>query len=252
MADDILYDIRGTTAIITINRPEHRNAISIGVRTGLFDAFRRFDADPALRVAILTGAGDRAFCAGMDLKEAAEQQHKVPPPIPVLGDNIKVSKPVIAAVNGFAYAGGFLLAQMCDLCVASDNAKFAITEGKVGRGMWWAPPLVHIVGSRVAMELLLTGQSIDAKRAHEIGFVNRVAPLAELLPTALALANEIAECAPLTVAAAREVVNHSINMGCAAALEVGRQIFVPVYNSEDAQEGPRAFKEKRKPVWKGR
>jgi len=251
MSADVLYEVRGPLAVITINRPESRNAINLAVRVGLRECFERFDEDPALRVAILTGAGDKAFCSGMDLKEGSGGALEKPA-LPNLGDNMKLSKPIIAAVNGYAYAGGWLLAQMCDLCVASETATFAITESKVGRGVWFAAPLIHMLGSRVAMELLLTGKAIDAKRAYEIGFVNRVVPQGEVMSAAAALANEIIDCAPMSVAGARELVSHALNMGVSAATEVAKQIFRPVYASEDAQEGPRAFREKRKPSWQGR
>ena len=252
MSDEVLYEVRGQIAVITINRPESRNAVNLAVRVGLREAFERFDEDPAVRVAILTGAGDKAFCSGMDLKEANSGGALEKPQLPNLGDNMKVSKPIIAAVNGYAFAGGWLLAQMCDLCVASETATFAITESKVGRGVWFAAPLVHMLGSRIAMELILTGKPIDAKRAYEIGFVNRVVPQAEVMRAAEALANEIIECAPMSVAGARELVAHAMNMGVTAATEVAKQIFKPVYASEDAQEGPRAFREKRKPRWTGK
>jgi enoyl-CoA hydratase len=254
MSDDILFDRRGAVAIITINRPEQRNAISSGVRRGLRDAFERFEADEAAYVAILTGAGEKAFCAGMDLKEAADTMLGVPPRdfLPIIGDTVKVTKPVIAAVNGVAYAGGWLLAQMCDLCIAAEHATFAITEGKVGRGMPWAAPLGHIIPQRVMMELLLTGDPIDARRGYEIGFINRVVPAADLMPAAMAMAERIAANAPLTVRAARELVYLSTEMGRSAALRAGYHLFERVYRSEDAQEGPRAFKEKRKPQWRGR
>jgi enoyl-CoA hydratase len=254
MSDDILFDRRGAVAIITINRPEQRNAISSGVRRGLRDAFERFEADEAAYVAILTGAGEKAFCAGMDLKEAADTMLGVPPRdfLPIIGDTVQVTKPVIAAVNGVAYAGGWLLAQMCDLCIAAEHATFAITEGKVGRGMPWAAPLGHIIPQRVMMELLLTGDPIDARRGYEIGFINRVVPAADLMPAAMAMAERIAANAPLTVRAARELVYLSTEMGRSAALRAGYHLFERVYRSEDAQEGPRAFKEKRKPQWRGR
>ena len=253
MANEVLYDVKGRIALITLNRPERMNAISMALREQLRDAFLRFEADAALRVAILTGAGERAFCAGMDLKEAAELALGVQTvPIPVLGDNVHVSKPVIAAVNGFALAGGWLLAQMCDLCVAAEHAEFGITEGKVGRGMPWAAPLMHMVPRRIALELLLTGRRISARRAYEIGFVNAVVPAARLIQEATALADEIVACAPLTVAAAKEMVYLSGEMGVSAGLRAGHHIFDRVYRSEDALEGPRAFKEKRKPDWKGR
>jgi len=251
---EILYERRGAVAIITINRPEQRNAISKAVRSGLREAFERFEAEDDALVAILTGTGEKAFCAGMDLKEAADTMIGVPPRgfIPVLGDSVHVTKPVIAAVNGVAYAGGWLLAQMCDLCIASDTATFAITEGKVGRGMPWATPLANMIPQRIMMELLLTGDPIDAKRAHAIGFVNHVVPPAELMPAAIAMAERIAACAPLTVRAARETVYLAAEMGRSAALRAANHVFERVYRSEDAQEGPRAFKEKRKPQWRGR
>lgn len=249
---EVLYEVRGECALITLNRPDQRNAINIAACEQLMQAFKAFDDDRALRVAILTGAGDKAFSAGRDLKEIAKLEGTPMPPLPILGDTLHVSKPVIAAVNGAAIAGGWLFAQMCDLCIAADTATFGITEPKVGRGVAWSPPLVHMLGSRIALELMLTGRTIDAKRAYEIGFVNRVVPFAELIPASLTMAEEIIACAPLSIAATRQVVRHTMNMGLDAALAVGKQICAPVYESEDAKEGARAFKERRKPQWKGR
>ncbi|HEY9238179.1 MAG TPA: enoyl-CoA hydratase-related protein [Burkholderiaceae bacterium] len=250
---DVRIEQRGAVLLITIDRPEAMNALSADVRAGLFEAFAQFEAEASARVAILTGAGDKAFCAGMDLKEAALTGLAVPPPgfLPVIGQNVQLSKPTIAAVNGVAYAGGWLLAQMCDLCVAADHARFGITEAKVGRGMPWAAPLVHMVQQRAMLELLLTGEPIGAQRAHEIGFVNHVVPAAELLPRAFAIAEKIAANAPLTVAAAREMVYLSHEMGSSAALKAATLLFDKVYRSADAQEGPRAFREKRAPQWRG-
>ena len=254
MSEEILYDSCGTVVVISINRPEQRNAISKGVREGLRKAFECFEADDNAMVAILTGTGDKAFCAGMDLKEAASTMLGTLPRdfLPVIGDTVHVTKPVIAAVNGLAYAGGWLLAQMCDLCIAAEHATFAITEGKVGRGMPWAAPLGHMIPQRVMMELLLTGDAVTAKRAYEIGFVNQVVPATELMPAAMAMAEKIAANAPLTVRAARELVYLSTEMGRSAALRAGHHVFERVYRSDDAQEGPQAFKEKRKPHWRGR
>jgi enoyl-CoA hydratase/carnithine racemase len=250
--DEVLFEVRGRCALITLNRPDQRNAIDRPMCAQLWQAFERFDKDPALRVAILTGAGDRAFSSGRDLKESAREEDQPLPVLPILGDTLHVAKPVIAAVNGFAIAGGWVLAQMCDLCVAADSAKFAITEPKVGRGVAWSPPMIHMLGSRIALELMLTGRTIDARRAYEIGFVNQVVSRSELIDAALSMAADIIECAPLSVVAARQVVRHTLNMGLDAALEVGRQVCAPLYASEDAKEGARAFKEKRKPQWKGR
>jgi enoyl-CoA hydratase/carnithine racemase len=250
----VRYEQTGAVVLVTIDRPAQLNAINSDVRAGLFAAFRRFEADDSARVAILTGAGAKAFCAGMDLKEAAEMSLAVPPRgfLPIIGQGLDVTKPTIAAVNGVAFAGGWLLAQMCDLCIAAEHATFAITEARVGRGMPWAAPLVGMVQQRAAMELLLTGEPIDACRAREIGFVNHVVPAAELLPRAFAMAEKIAANAPLTVRAAREMVYLSTEMGRSAALRAGAHLFESVYRSKDAQEGPRAFREKRKPQWKGR
>ncbi|WP_233233874.1 enoyl-CoA hydratase-related protein [Bordetella sp. LUAb4] len=254
LSDEItLAIIDGAIAVITIDRPAQRNAINRGVIDGLKQAWQRLEQDPALRVGILTGTGDKAFCAGMDLKEAAAMQLRIPPRdmFPVLGDNVRISKPTIAAVNGVALAGGWLFAQMCDLCVASEHATFGITEAKVGRGMPWAAPLIHMLPQRIAMEVLLTGKPISAQRAYALGYVNEVVPQEQLLDSAVALARGIAANAPLTVKAARELVYLSTEMGRSAALDAAQALFEPVYLSEDAQEGPRAFAEKRAPQWKG-
>ena len=250
----VRYEQTGAVVLVTIDRPAQMNAINAEVRTGLFDAFTRFEADASARVAILTGAGDKAFCAGMDLKEAAATSLAVPPKgfLPLIGQGLDVTKPTIAAVNGVAYAGGWMFAQMCDLCLAAEHATFGITEARVGRGMPWAAPLVTMVQQRALMELLLTAEPITAQRAKEIGFVNHVVPAAELLPRCFAMAEKIAANAPLTVRAARELVYLSTEMGRSAAQRAATHLFESVYLSEDAQEGPRAFREKRKPEWKGR
>jgi enoyl-CoA hydratase len=255
MNDAVLFEAREDgIAIITLNRPDARNALSKEVRAGLFAAWERFERDDALRVAILTGAGDKAFCAGGDLKEMTLTRMTVPPRdmMPVPGDNIELSKPTIAAVNGVAFAGGWMIAQACDLCVASTAAKFAITEVKVGRSSPWAAPLIHMIPQRIMMELVLTGKAISAQRAYEIGLVNRLAEPAQLMESALALAAEILEGAPLSVRAARETVLLATEMGRSAALQAARHASEYAYRSEDAQEGPKAFAEKRRPQWQGR
>jgi enoyl-CoA hydratase len=255
LTDEILYEVvDGGIAVVTIHRPEQRNAINRGVLEGLRKAWIELEKDPAVRVGILTGSGEKAFCAGMDLKEAAATKLRVPPRdmFPVLGDTVHITKPVIAAVNGVAYAGGWLFAQMCDLCIAADHAVFGITEAKVGRGMPWAAPLTRMLPQRIVMELLLTGQPITAQRAHALGYVNDVVPAAQLRDRALEMARTIAANAPLTVKAARELVYLSGEMGRSAGLRAAQHLFESVYLSEDAQEGPRAFAEKRPPKWTGR
>lgn len=253
-AEEITYEVADRVAWLTINRPEARNALNKAVRDGLWAGFRRFAEDDDAAVLILTGAGEKAFCAGGDLKEMAGAAMKVPPPdfLPYLQRTIMVDKPVIAAVNGVAFAGGFLLAQMADLCIAAEHAKFAITEVKVGRGAPWAAPLPWLIPPRVAMELLLTGEPLDARRAYDIGLVNRVVPADQLRDEALRMAKVIAANAPLTVRAGKALVYTAAELGWAAALEEGDRLYEPVYLSEDAKEGPRAFAEKRAPRWQGR
>lgn len=249
-----LYEMRGPVAWLTINRPEARNALSREVREELFEGTRRFNSDPDAKVLVLTGSGDRAFCAGGDLKEMADASLTVPPPdfVPQFGRNIEVTKPTIAAVNGVAYAGGFLLAQNCDLCVASETARFAITEVKVGRGAPWAVPLSWLVAPKVAMEILLTGDPIDAERAYQLGLVNKVVAPGDMAAFTQELALGIASNAPLSVIAAKKTVHLASQAALTAAYAEAERIWEPVYLSEDAQEGPAAFREKRSPIWRGR
>ena len=246
----LLREDRDGVAWLTIDRPEARNALNASVRAGLWDGVRRFNDDDSAGVLVLTGTGDKAFCAGGDLKEMAETAMEVPPPdfVPIFGRNVDVEKITIAAVNGVAFAGGFLLAQMCDLVVAADSARFGITEAKVGRGTPWAAPLPWLIPPRIAMELLVTAAPITAERAHQVGLVNQVVPLAGLRTAATDLATTILANAPLSVRAAKRTVH----LGLADVAEEADRIWEPVYRSADAQEGPAAFREGRSPRWQGR
>jgi enoyl-CoA hydratase/carnithine racemase len=254
MTEPVRYEVTSGVAWLTIDRPEARNALSKPVREGLFSGVRRFNDDESAKVLVLTGAGDRAFCAGGDLKEMADTALTVPPVdfVPQFGRNIAIDKPTIAAVNGVAYAGGFMLAQNCDLVIAAESARFAVTEVKVGRGSPWAAPLSWLVGPRVALEILLTGDPLTAARAYEVGLVNRVVPDAGLRAEAQALAERIAGNAPLSVRAAKKTAYLSARMGIAEAFAEAERIWEPVYLSDDAQEGPAAFRDKRPPAWTGR
>jgi enoyl-CoA hydratase/carnithine racemase len=250
MTDAVSYRVENGVAWLTIERPEARNALNAAVRAGLFAGARRFNEDDTAAVLVLTGAGDKAFCAGGDLKEMAEVALTVPPPdfAPQFGRNIEIAKPTIAAVNGIAWAGGFLLAQSCDLCVAAENATFAISEVKVGRGAPWAAPLSWLIPPRIALQILLTGDPVTAQRAHQIGLVNEVVPLAELRSQTQQLAERIAANAPLSVLAAKRTAY----LSRPDLFDEAERIWAPVYHSADAQEGPAAFRDKRKPVWTGR
>jgi len=254
MADDVRYEVVDGIAWLTIDRPEARNALNRSVRDGLWEGYRSFVADAAAGVMVVTAAGERAFCAGGDLKEMADASLEVPPAdfLPLPGRNIEVPKPTIAAVNGLALAGGFALAQYCDLCIAAEHARFGITEARVGRGAPWATPLPWLIPPRVAMELLVTAEPIDAARAHQLGLVNRVVPLAELHDAAEAMAGTILANAPLSVRAAKRTVYLSAEGLHRELQDEADAIWEPVYLSEDAKEGPRSFREKRTPRWQGR
>jgi enoyl-CoA hydratase/carnithine racemase len=246
---DVRYEVVDGIAWLTIDRPEARNALNKAVRDGLWEGTRRFNADDSAAVLVLTGAGERAFCAGGDLKEMAETRLEGVPVdfLPQFGRNIDVPKPTIAAVNGVAFAGGFMLAQQCDLVVAAEHASFAVSEVKVGRGSPWAAPLSWLLPPRLAMEILLTGDPVDARRAEALGLVNHVVQAADLRDHAQSLARRIADNAPLSVRAAKRTAY----LSRPDVWEQAEEIWGPVYRSADAQEGPAAFREKRKPVWKG-
>lgn len=248
--DELLYEVSGGIATITINRPESRNALNSTVREGIRESLKSFTDNDQAKVLIVTATGKTAFSSGADLKEMSEQNLTIPPDdfIPDLATH----KPVIAAVNGVALGGGFFLAQQADLVIAASHATFGITEARHGRGAPWASPLPLMIPPRVAMELLLTAQPITAFRAHNVGLVNFVVPSGELENASRDLAQQIAANAPLSVAAGKAMVRNILDSVLGDARQRANEIWAPVYLSEDAQEGPRAFKEKRSPRWQGR
>jgi enoyl-CoA hydratase/carnithine racemase len=249
----LIYEVNDGLAWLTLNRPDARNALNAELRAALWDGFRRFAADDDARVAILRGSGP-VFCAGGDLKEMAESGLTVPPPdyMPHLQRNLQLDKPVIAAVHGGAFGGGFLLAQMADLCIAAHDAQFAIAEARWGRGAPWAASLPWLIPPRAALELLLLASPISAGRAYELGLVNRLAPAAELDTLAQEIGATIVANAPLSVAAAKRMVYAAAGAPLEQAFTAADALFEPAYLSEDAQEGPRAFREGRAPRWLGR
>lgn len=249
-AAEVLYEVSDGIATITINRANARNALNMAVRSGIRSYVESFSNDEGAKVLILTAVGDIAFSAGADLKEMSDTHLAVPPHdfIPDLATH----KPVIAAVNGVALGGGFFLAQQADLVIAADHATFGITEAKFGRGAPWAASLPLLIPPRIAMELIVTAQPISAQRAKEIGLVNSIVPIVDLHQASRELALRIAGNAPLTVAAGKAMVREIIARVLGDSQTRVDEIWAPVYTSQDAQEGPLAFKEKRLPKWSGR
>ena len=256
-------EIDGRLMIVTINRPEVYNACHPMANQELMEVFDAFQADPELWIAIITGAGDKAFCAGNDLKYHAELQARtgkrpVGPPkgFGGLSSRFDMDKPVIAAVNGVAMGGGFEIALACDLIIASDKATFALPEPKVGlaAGAGGMQRLSRMIPLKKAMGMMLTGRHVPAKEGFELGFVTEVVPHAELMTAAKRWAHDILACSPMSVRATKQVVMRSLDVPSLemAMRNLNYPAFVAMTQSEDTVEGPRAFAQKRKPDWKGR
>lgn len=238
--------------LLTINRPAQRNALTPDIMRGLGLALREAEHDDSIRCIVLTGAGDRAFCAGMDLKAFADGQVSLEDGktgMEIFTQQI-YPKPIVAAVNGVAIGGGFELMLACDLVVAAAHAMFGLPEVKVGLvaagGGTRLPLRIPLV---VALEMGLTGEFIDARRAQDLGLVNRVVPGPQVLTEALALAARIAANAPLALAVTKRLMVEETRQG---SWDHILQACQAVFASEDGLEGPRAFAERRAPVWKGR
>ena len=261
---DINYEIQGHTAYITIRRPESMNALGPEQQDELLSVWTDFRDDPEAWVAIITGEGDRAFCAGADLKtytlHLAERdiydlrQDANRPGFGGITRGLEIWKPIIAAVNGYALAGGLELALACDIRIASDNAKFGCSEVKRGfhhcDGGTVRLPL--IVGLGNALKMQLTGDQIDAAEALRIGLVSEVVPAGDLLSTAERYAEAIISNGPLGVRSAKESMLRSLGRTLEDALRYENILFSTLTRTEDFKEGPQAFSEKRPPDWKGR
>lgn len=244
---------------VTINRPEVLNALSNEAHHELAGIFDRFAADSSLRVAILTAAGERAFCVGSDLKAkaAAGTSVEASPATGFAGLCMRfdLNKPVIAAVNGHAFGGGVEIVLACDLAIAADHAVFSLPEPLVGLaalGGGGLQRLVRQIPLKQAMRLILTGERIDAKRAAEIGLINEAVPANELMAKARELARQIVRCAPLAIEASKAVALASLSSSLERSILDQHPTAVRLWASQDAIEGPTAFAQKRQPVWQGR
>ena len=244
-------------ALVTIDRPGALNAVSLAVLAELVAALCALDADPDCRCLVLTGAGTRAFAAGADIGELAEQ---TPESLAAGGDFERwdqlreVGLPIIAAVRGYALGGGCELAMACDLIVAGEDARFGQPEIKLGviPGAGGTQRLTRAIGKARAMELILTGRSIQAREAEAMGLVNLVVPAEETLDRALELAGRIAQMPPVAVRAAKAMVNRAYDTSLTDGLADERQAFFELFATEDQAEGMAAFAQKRTPTWRGR
>jgi enoyl-CoA hydratase len=254
MSGAVLTDAAGGVLLITLNRPDQRNAVNAAVAEGVAAALERLDGEDDLRVAILTGAG-KGFCAGMDLKAFVTGERPFVEGRGFAGIVERPpAKPIIAAIEGFAVAGGFEVALACDLIVAARGARLGIPEVK--RSLVAAGgALLHLprrIPYHVAMELALTGDPIDAERGYELGIVNRLAEPGGAVEAARELAAAVAANGPLAIDATKRILRAQQDWPQAEAWARQREISEPVFGSEDAREGATAFAERREPVWKGR
>ncbi|PHK94402.1 enoyl-CoA hydratase [Pseudoroseomonas rhizosphaerae] len=258
MSIDLDIDAEGI-ATITINRPERRNALDAAHYAGLTDAWMRVRDDPAVRCAIVTGAGDKSFSAGADIKDFIGRRqelsdHWLTQKGQLLNRGLEVWKPVIAAVNGFCVGGGMTLLLATDIRIAVPHATFGLSEVKRGviAGNGGTQRVMRQLPHAIAMEMLLTGDAIDAARAERWGLVNAVVPPEELMPAARAFARRIAANAPLAVQAAKELGLRSRDMPLADGLRLEQMVSRILQGSEDVKEGRAAFAEKRPPRFEGR
>lgn len=261
----IRFETQQRIVVITIDRPAVHNALDLDASRELGEAWTRFRDDPELWVAIVTGAGDKAFSAGADLRALGEfyraltplqrrQRGETQPGVGGLTRNLEVWKPIIAAVNGYCFGGGLELALACDIRLCSENAQFGLTETSRGiiPGAGGTQRLPRIVPVGIALEMIFTAKKIGAAEAYRIGLVNRVTPQAELMNAAVALADEICANAPLAVQTAKTAVWKGLELPLADGLRLENLLGEPLRTSEDAQEGIAAFAEKRKPKFQGK
>jgi enoyl-CoA hydratase len=259
----ILYQSRDQIAFITFNRPESLNAMNRQMTRELVDVCQQVEEDSGIRIAIFTGAGEKAFSAGMDLKERAEtsfspierRQQKLTNKIYTQARAVAaITKPTIAAIRGYCVGGGLEFALACDLRVAAEDAKLGLTEVRRGiiPGAGGTQRLTRAVGVTRAMEMCLTGDTVSGLEAKSLGLVNNAVPSADVLKTAEDLAGRILKGAPMSVAFIKEAIKTGVELPLEEGLRLEADLSALIGITEDAKEGPRAFAEKRPPVWKGK
>jgi enoyl-CoA hydratase len=255
----VFYEVKNRIGYVTLNRPQNMNSQNMAVRKSLVDIFQKIGQDPEVWVAIVTGAGDRAFSAGADITEFTQERS----PIEMLQTRLSYDyrhvmvhqeKPIIAAVNGYALGGGLELALACDIIIASEKASFGLPEVTVGvmPGGGGTQRLPRLVGRLKATEMILTGERIDAREAYRIGLVNRVVPADKLMEAAEEMAGKIIARSPWAVRIARQSILRGAEMHIDEAIQVDQYLSTLVFTTEDREEGARAFKEKRPPQFQGR
>jgi enoyl-CoA hydratase/carnithine racemase len=259
----ILFETRDRIAFITLNRPDSLNAMNRQMTRELVDVCQQVEEESAIRIAIFTGAGEKAFSAGMDLKERAEtafspierRQQKLTNKIYTQARAVAaITKPTIAAIRGYCVGGGLEFALACDLRVAAEDAKLGLTEVRRGiiPGAGGTQRLTRAVGVTKAMEMCLTGDTVSGLEAKSLGLVNNAVPSADVLKTAEDLAARILKGAPMSVAFIKEAIKKGVELALEEGLRLEADLSALIGITEDAKEGPRAFAEKRPPVWKGK
>lgn len=254
------FEVLNHVAVVTLNRPQAANSIDAELRAALKDAWKRINDDDAIRVAVITGAGTKAFCAGADLKKTmppkesfaeltfgrSESDH--------LLAGMEMDKPLVCAINGFAIGGGLEIALACDIRIAAESAQFGLAEVRIGSipGAGGTQRLPRAIGISNAMLLLLTGDRIDAAEALRIGLISQVVETDQLLDKAIAIANRIAVNAPLSVRSIKRLVYQGLDQPLRAGMEAERYAFGLLRDTDDRIEGRRAFQEKRSPVYHGK
>src|SRR5262245_51568064 len=259
----IIYEVRNQIAFVTFNRPESMNAINRQMTRDLVEACRQIEEDSGIRVAIFTGAGERAFSAGMDLKERAEtgtspierRQQKLSATIHTQSRAVAaISKPTIAAIRGYCVGGGLEFALACDMRVAAEDAKLGLAEVKRGLipGAGGTQRLARTVGVAKALEICLTGDNVTGSEALRLGLVNIAVPASDVMKATEDLAGRILKGAPMSVLFIKEAIKTGIELSLDEGFRLESDLSALVATTEDSKEGPRAFAEKRAPVWKGK